>query len=97
ELHYQPEVDLASGRLVGMEALVRWRHPTRGLLPPAAFLPLAEETGLVVPLGAWVLHAACVQAAAWQSMATGRRRGRPLVLSVNVGAQQLARRDLAAQ
>lgn len=66
-LHFQPVFDLESGRLVGAEALVRWAHPTRGLLAPGAFIPVAEETGLIVPLGAWVLHAACAQASKWRT------------------------------
>jgi diguanylate cyclase (GGDEF)-like protein len=79
-LHYQPIVDLDLGRVAGFEALVRWQHPTRGLLGPGEFVPLAEETGLIVPLGRWVLRAACAQASSWA--------GAPY-LSVNVAGLQL--------
>jgi diguanylate cyclase (GGDEF)-like protein len=89
ELHYQPQVDLASGRLAGLEALLRWRHPRRGLVPPADFLSVAEDAGLMVALGEWVLRTACRDAAAWPDTR--------LFLAVNVAAAQLARRDLAAQ
>jgi len=83
-LHYQPTVELATGRVVGFEALVRWQHPSRGFLPPALFIPMAEETGLILPLGAWVLREACVAAAGMQ------RGGQNPSMSVNVSAQQLA-------
>ena len=79
-LHYQPIVDLDLGRAAGFEALVRWQHPARGLLGPGEFIPLAEETGLIVPLGRWVLREACRQAASWA--------GAPY-LSVNVAGLQL--------
>jgi len=88
ELHYQPQVDMASGRPTGVEALVRWRHPVRGLLPPDDFIPLAEESGLIVELGAWVLATACRQAGAW------RTAGRPLKVAVNVSARELESGDL---
>ncbi len=97
-VHYQPIVELESGRVTGAEALVRWQHPQRGLLPPAEFIPLAEETGLIVPLGAWVLAEACGQAAAWQR----RQRdvgagGPPFTVSVNVSGRQLAEAGYVAE
>ena len=88
-LHYQPQVRVADGRLTGVEALVRWQHPERGLLPPGQFVPLAEEAGLIVPLGARVLEEACRQAQAW------RRAGTPVVVWVNVSPVQVAQPDLA--
>jgi diguanylate cyclase len=84
-LHYQPIVELASGSIVGVEALVRWEHPERGLLPPRDFVGLAEETGLIVPLGRWVLDEACRQGAAWQRNPTCSGG---LRVSVNVSARQ---------
>jgi diguanylate cyclase (GGDEF)-like protein/PAS domain S-box-containing protein len=82
-LHYQPKVDLTSGQVIGCEALVRWRHPQRGLVSPADFIPLAEETGLIVPLGTWVLKEACRQSRAWQD------EGLPaLSVAVNLSAHQ---------
>ena len=90
-LHYQPLVDLKTNAIVGFEALVRWQHPTRGLVPPLAFIPLAEETGLIAPLGRWVLETACRQAYAWRTAGAG---GTPLVMSVNLSARQFAQPDL---
>ena len=82
-LHYQPQIEIASGRIVGVEALVRWLHPVRGLVPPIQFIPLAEESGLIEPIGEWVLRTACAQAAAWQ------RSGLPaLRMGINVSARQ---------
>ena len=82
-LHYQPQIEIASGHIVGVEALVRWQHPVRGLVPPMQFIPLAEETGSIEPLGEWVLRTACAQAAAWQ------RSGLPaLRMAINVSARQ---------
>jgi len=85
-LHYQPIVDLASGVVAGVEALVRWRHPTRGLLAPAEFIPIAEETGAIVPLGTWVLGEACRQTAAWRAADAARV---DLWVSVNLSTRQL--------
>jgi diguanylate cyclase (GGDEF)-like protein/PAS domain S-box-containing protein len=88
-LYYQPQIDLASGQLVGVEALVRWLHPERGLIPPDDFIPLAEESGLVVLLGDWVLHAACQQIRSWTDAGLAPRQ-----TAVNVSAVQLNRGQL---
>jgi diguanylate cyclase (GGDEF)-like protein len=90
-LHYQPIVELATGRFMGAEALVRWRHPEQGLIGPPEFIPLAEETGLILPIDRWVLGDACRQIGEWNA-----RRGaqRPLTVSVNLSARQLQRTDL---
>ncbi len=90
ELFYQPQFAFADGRLVGMEALLRWRHPTLGLVPPDRFIPLAEETGLIVPIGRWVLQEACRQALAWS-----RQFQAPLRMAVNLSANQFDAEDLA--
>ena len=90
ELHYQPKVDVASGEVVAMEALVRWRSPTRGMVPPNDFIGVAEEIGLIIPLGAWVLRAACEQNQAWQDAGLARLR-----VAVNLSAYQFRQRDLA--
>ena len=82
-LHYQPKVDTASGRLLGMEALVRWMHPERGMIFPAEFIPVAEDTGMIVAIGRWVLREACRQNAAWQQAGL-----RPLRVAVNFSARQ---------
>jgi diguanylate cyclase (GGDEF)-like protein len=88
-LLYQPIFDLPSQRMIGVEALVRWQHPARGVIPPNLFIPLAEESGLIVPLGRWVLDEACRQAALWS------RAGRAIGMSVNVSAYQLGRKSFA--
>ncbi|XVU23770.1 putative bifunctional diguanylate cyclase/phosphodiesterase [Actinoplanes sp. CA-054009] len=88
-LHYQPTINLATGEVIGFEALARWEHPTRGLIPPAEFIPIAEATGLIVPLGRWVLREACRQAVEWSGAG-----GRPVKMAVNVSVRQFDRTDL---
>ena len=88
-LHYQPQIDAVSGKVVGVEALVRWQHPERGMIPPVKFIPLAEETGLIEPLGLWVLDAACRQL--WSM---SRRHGAGLRMAVNLSARQLRQESL---
>ena len=85
ELYYQPKVDLSDGSVMGFEALVRWQHPSRGLLQPEDFIPLAEETGLIVPLGAWIFEQACRQLRQWQ---TEFARTPALTMSINVSNRQ---------
>jgi diguanylate cyclase (GGDEF)-like protein len=90
-LHYQPIFDVASNRLVGTEALIRWQHPERGLLGPGEFIKAAEQSGLIVPLGAWVLRTACAQTAEWQRRQPERA---PLSVAVNLSPRQLLDRTL---
>ncbi len=88
-LHYQPQISLKSGELCGMEALVRWEHPEKGLISPIDFIPLAEETGLIVPMGEWILHTACMQNKSWQDV------GLPKVpMSVNLSSRQFQQNKL---
>jgi len=87
-LHYQPLVELRRGQIIGVEALVRWQHPDLGLVPPSKFIPIAEETGLIVPLGEWVLRTACTQAAVWHA------QGLQLQMGVNLSARQFEQPDL---
>ncbi len=89
ELHYQPQVDRKDGRIVGVEALLRWHHPTLGMVSPARFIPLAEETGLIIPIGEWVLRTACAQAQAWQQAGHGG-----LTVAVNMSAKQFQQQDV---
>jgi len=89
-LEYQPQVRLSDGALIGAEALLRWRHPTRGPISPAEFIPLAEDTGLIIPIGRWVLEQACAQAARWQG-----QPGKPQQVAVNVSARQMRQSDFA--
>jgi len=84
-LHYQPKIDMASSQITGVEALLRWEHPDFGMVAPMQFIPLAEETGLIVPIGRWVLKEACAQNMAWQ-----RRGLRPVSMAVNLSPRQFA-------
>ncbi|OWW19308.1 putative bifunctional diguanylate cyclase/phosphodiesterase [Noviherbaspirillum denitrificans] len=90
-LQFQPKIHLATGKVVGAEALIRWRHPLRGMVPPGSFIPLAEESGLIIEIGEWVLRTACAQNMAWQ------RAGFPAIpISVNLSPRQLVRGDIVA-
>jgi EAL domain-containing protein (putative c-di-GMP-specific phosphodiesterase class I) len=91
-LHYQPLMNLNTGAIIGAEALVRWRHPERGLVPPMQFIPLAEETGLIVPIGRWVMLEACRQAKAWEDAGLP-----PLRISINVSSVELRKEDFVAR
>jgi EAL domain-containing protein (putative c-di-GMP-specific phosphodiesterase class I) len=88
-LHYQPQIDLGTGRIIGAEALVRWQMPDEGLIAPGRFIPLAEESGLIVQIGEWVLNEACRQAKVWMDGGMA-----PLVVAVNLSAQQFKRGDI---
>ncbi len=88
-LHYQPQVSLQSGEIVGVEALLRWQHPEKGMISPMEFIPLAEETGLIVPIGEWVLRTACAQGKRWHDMGA-----HGLTMAVNLSAKQFAQKNL---
>ncbi len=88
-LHYQPQIDLETGEIVGMEALIRWQHPTQGLIAPNQFIPMAEETGLICPIGEWVLRQACMQNRLWQEAGLP-----PLKMAVNISARQFQQKTL---
>ena len=90
-LHYQPKVDLRTGRMVGMEALVRWNHPELGMISPGVFIPIAEESGLIVLIGDWILRAACEQALAW------KQAGTPIPVAVNLSALQFQQADISSR
>ncbi|MCX8018090.1 MAG: GGDEF domain-containing phosphodiesterase, partial [Rhodocyclaceae bacterium] len=89
-MFYQPKVDAQSGELVGAEALMRWQHPEHGMIPPSRFIPLAEECGLIAPMGEWALHAVCRQQRAWLDAGL-----KPVPIAVNVSAQQFAQQNVA--
>jgi diguanylate cyclase (GGDEF)-like protein/PAS domain S-box-containing protein len=91
ELHYQPIVSMDSGAVIGVEALVRWNHPTRGMIAPDTFIPIAEETGLIIPIGRWVLKEACCDLMRWQKRIRNRP---PLFMSVNISSKQFLRPNL---
>lgn len=91
-LHYQPQVEITTGRLIGLEALVRWQHPTRDPVPPSVFIPIAEKTGAIIPLGAWVFEEACRQLAAWCAEGIA-----PKTLAVNLSAIQFRHPNLESE
>lgn len=89
KLHYQPIIDLQTGSIVGAEALLRWHHPKRGSIPPQEFISIAEETGLIIPIGEWVLRTACLQNVSWQ-----QEKLEPIFMSINLSGQQFRQRDI---
>lgn len=96
-LNYQPIICLSTGKLVGFEALVRWRHPQRGLVSPAKFIPIAEETGLIIPLGQWVLWEACRQFQEWQEINSRNNSTKPFTVAVNISGKQFSQPSLILQ
>lgn len=91
DFYYQPQIDLATNKIVGVEALLRWHHPERGAISPATFIPVAEETGMILPIGDWVLEEACAQASRWKD-----QLDRPITIAVNLSAVQF-KGDIAAR
>lgn len=91
-VYYQPQVDLKTGQIIGAEALVRWQHPERGMIPPDKFIPIAEETGLIIPIGEWVLQTACKQTRSWHEAGL-----KPLRIAVNLSSRQFSQIDLRQQ
>jgi len=91
ELHYQPQMDMRTGSIVGLEALIRWKHTRKGYIPPNDFIPLAEEVGLILPIGDWVFRSACQQIARWQ-----KKRIKVVPISINLSVKQLVQPDLAS-
>jgi diguanylate cyclase len=89
ELHYQPKADVQNGVTIGMEALIRWRHPVKGMVSPQEFIPLAEETGLIIPIGKWVINEACTQNRAWQNAGLSKLR-----VALNISGVQFTRTSL---
>ncbi len=89
-VHYQPQIDILTGKMIGLEALIRWNHPKRGLIPPNSFIPIAEETGLIVPIGEKVLQLICAQSKAWQQAGYS-----PIRIAVNLSARQFGEKGLA--
>lgn len=87
-VYYQPQMDMRTGEIIGTEALIRWQHPDMGMIPPDEFIPLAEETGLIIPIGEWVLHAACAQNMAWQAAGLP-----PVCVAVNISTHQLMHKN----
>ncbi|MDF2615316.1 MAG: hypothetical protein K0S71_3102, partial [Clostridia bacterium] len=88
-LHYQPQIDISNNEIIGMEALIRWQHPTKGLIPPLSFIPLAEETGMILPIGEWALREACLQSKQWQE-----EDRRPMKVAVNLSIVQFEHNNL---
>lgn len=91
-MHYQPQVEAGSGRIIGLEALIRWQHPKKGLIPPNRFIPIAEETGLILPISEKVLHLVCAQSRAWQDAGLP-----PVRIAINLSARQFSQRDFAVR